>query len=512
MSKNGSLLDSRDVAARTAVAATLKGSDTAAATHARQCEPIGVALNEFHFLGFCLPRDSSRHRPLHDRRNKNERAFVWFTIVASTIFVMWHVPIYILVMLTTISVDYFAAILIARASEGSFNRRLLLFCSMAMNLAILGFFKYTNFAFDNLSVVLRLAHYKPIQLPYLTVALPIGISFYTFGSMSYTIDVYRKRLKPVTRFADFYHFVTFFPHLVAGPIIRAEQFFYQSPRIRRLRLRTINRGSFLIIRGLFLKMVCADNLSNPVVRYWNDASNTAAVNLMLALLFACQIFADFEGYSSIARGLAYLMGYRFPLNFDNPYIAGSFSNFWTRWHITLSTWLRDYLYIPLGGNRHGASRTYFNLICVMFLGGLWHGAGMTFILWGLLHGIALAIERLIGLNRNKPRPLIVNFCWYVVVQATVVAGWILFRSPTLERAGDFFQVILHHQFAVLPYPVHVAAYFALPVLVMHMFGFLVEHRVVPRLRPVQQAMLAGIMLVAIFLMHGVSGEFIYFQF
>ena len=445
-------------------------------------------------------------------RNKNERSFVWLTIVASTIFVMWHVPIYILVMLITIIVDYFAAILIDRAPDRSIRRRLLLLFSMTTNLLILGFFKYTNFALENLGIALRFAHFNPPLFPNMSLALPIGISFYTFGSMSYTIDVYRKRLKPVTRFQDFYHFVTFFPHLVAGPIIRAEQFFYQSPRIRRLRLRTFNRGSFLIIRGLFLKMVCADNLSNPVGRYWNDVHNSASMNVTLALLFTFQIFADFEGYSSIARGLAYLMGYRFPLNFDNPYIAGSFSDFWSRWHITLSTWLRDYLYIPLGGNRKSWPRTYFNLIVVMFLGGLWHGAAMTFVLWGLLHGIALAIERLIGLNGRKPRPVVLKCLWFLIVQFIVVVGWILFRSPTLAAAEAFVGIIERHQFVTMPSPVSAGIYWTLPIIIMHLNGFLTEHRVIRRIRPVEEALLAGIMLIAVLLMHGVSSEFIYFQF
>ena len=200
---------------------------------------------------------------------KTERSFVWFTIAASTIFVMWHVPIYILVMLTSISVDYGAALLIDSAPRESAWRRAVLGASMATNLLILGFFKYADFSLKTVEHSLNLMGFDA-QLPRLGLILPIGISFYTFGSMSYTMDVYRGRLRAIRRFQDFYYFVTFFPHMVAGPIVRAEQFFYQFARPRRLRLRVFNQAAFLIVRGAFLKMVCADNISRVVNIYWSD--------------------------------------------------------------------------------------------------------------------------------------------------------------------------------------------------------------------------------------------------
>ncbi len=217
----------------------------------------------------------------------------------------------------------------------------------------------------------------------------MGISFYTFQTLSYTIDVYRGELAPVRSFWQFILFISFFPQLVAGPIVRASEFLPQMARPRRLRLRVFYEGVWLVIGGLFLKMVCADNLAAYVDEHWHRGSaagGDATMSLWLGVMFSGQIFADFCGYSTIARGLGYLLGYRFPLNFDAPYIAATFKNFWERWHITLSRWLRDYLYVPLGGNRGSRARTYVNLLTVMLLGGLWHGAAYTYIVWGAIHG------------------------------------------------------------------------------------------------------------------------------
>ena len=294
-------------------------------------------------------------------RRKTERSFVWFTIIASTVFVMWHVPVYILILLTTVTIDYTAARIIDGARRDWRWRKAVLATALTCNLLLLGFFKYANFSLVTIEQSLNSLGWG-VQLPRLSLVLPIGISFYTFGSMSYTIDVYRGRLRAIRRFQDFYYFVTFFPHMVAGPIIRARQFFYQLNRPRRLRLLVFNHAAFLIIRGLFLKMVCADNIARVVNIYWADAAKPQLIGtplqyqgysgelVVLAVLFSGQIFCDFEGYTSIARGLAYLLGYRFPINFRYPWIAGSFNDFWQRWHITLSSWLRDYLYIPLCGD------------------------------------------------------------------------------------------------------------------------------------------------------------------
>lgn len=455
-------------------------------------------------------------------QRKTERPFVWLTIVASTVFVMWHVPIYLLIMLTSISVDYTAALIIDRASPQSRWRDVVLGLSMATNLLILGFFKYADF-FLQLSQRSLERLGLSVRLPHLGLILPIGISFYTFGSMSYTIDVYRGRLRAVRRFQDFYYFVTFFPHMVAGPIVRAEQFFYQFARPRRLRLKVFNHGAFLIIRGLFLKMVCADNIGRVVNIYWASGYTRGCLGtplehhgyssdlFVLMVLFSAQIFCDFEGYTNIARGFAYLLGFRFPINFRNPYIATSFSNFWERWHITLSSWLRDYLYIPLGGNRISPQRTYANLAVVMLLGGLWHGASLTFICWGAIHGTALAVERALGLNRDAARRDF-RIAWYVVVQSVVLIAWVFFRSDSIHHALTLLHNVADLRLGSIDRDIMMACVFLIPAILIHLNGLMIEKSLVRPMSNLRLAVLAGAMLFAIVTAHGDSSEFIYFQF
>jgi len=450
-------------------------------------------------------------------RRKTEPTLLAVVMLASTVFVMWHVPAYLLIMLTSIGVDYVAAIHIHRAPAGAPRRRWLLAGSIGTNLALLGFFKYTNFALDSAASMLAWAGWS-VALPTLSLVLPMGISFYTFCSMSYTIDVYRGRIQPVARFRDFYFFVTFFPHLVAGPIIRAEQFFYQLPRTRRTRLRVLDEGAYLIVSGLFLKMVCADNLSAAVDKYWAPAEKGGLGQgnlLLLTLLFAGQIFGDFAGYSNIARGLAYLMGWRFPLNFDSPYIAGTFRNFWERWHITLSQWLRDYLYIPLGGNRGSPARTYVNLLLVMLLGGLWHGAALTFVVWGAIHGLGLALERVLGLQHLERtagrKPL--KLAWFLVVQSGVLLAWVMFRSQSLAGALAFVRGLATPTPALgINQDLAVATYFLTPLILLHLHRLGVEQGWMPRPGRIGKALLAGVMLYAVVASYGSSRAFIYFQF
>ena len=325
--------------------------------------------------------------------------------------------------------------------------------------------------------------------------------------MSYTIDVYRRKFKPVRNFAGFYFFLSFFPHMVAGPIIRADQFFYQMQRRRRPNLRVINEGGFQIIRGLFLKMVCADNLAPIVNGNWNHAYQpgySSASSAILALLFAAQIFCDFEGYCSIARGLAYWLGFRFPINFNNPYLATSFSNFWERWHITLSRWLRDYLYIPLGGNRSSPLRTCINLMIVLLLGGLWHGAAMTFVLWGALHGTALIVERVFKRTGG--------LLWYLVVQLVVLAGWIIFRSDSLQHSCIFLGNLFRFHAGKVEPIITSGCVFALPIFLMHLHGYLVERGFLRPITRYAQAIIAAGMLILVLTYYGHSSEFIYFQF
>jgi D-alanyl-lipoteichoic acid acyltransferase DltB (MBOAT superfamily) len=289
------------------------------------------------------------------------------------------------------------------------------------------------------------------------------------------------------------------------------------PRPRRLRLVAFYEGAWLILAGFFLKMVCADNLAVYVDEYWARGyrpETGTSFALWLALLFSGQIFADFAGYSSIARGLGYLLGYRFPINFDAPYVAGSFKNFWERWHITLSRWLRDYLYVPLGGNRKGPVRTYVNLLLVMLLGGLWHGAAYTFIAWGAIHGTCLAVERLVGLHRDdgwRGRPA-VRLLWFAVVQAAVLVAWIFFRSDSFEGALAFVGNILALDGDAPDRSMFLALLFLLPIVALHAWTWLEQSGHVRPLTPPARAVLAALMAYGVLTLYTGTSDFIYFQF
>jgi alginate O-acetyltransferase complex protein AlgI len=456
-------------------------------------------------------------------RDKTERPFVATLLAAGVILYAWDVPIFLLILLSSALVDYLAGLRIggggALAARSPATRRAWLLASLAVNLGLLACFKYADFLVD-LGRDLLAGPGSPPPGGASHLVLPMGISFYTFASLSYTIDVHRREIRPVRSFREFFLFIGFFPHLVAGPIVRGSMFLPQLARRRRPRLRVLNRGCFLIIRGLFLKAVCADNLAPLVDRYWREGSSapTAEMNstnlLLLAVAFACQIFCDFEGYTSMARGTAYLLGYRLPENFDNPYLAGSFRNFWERWHITLSRWLRDYLYIPLGGGRRSPARTRVNLMVVMVLGGRWHGASTTFLAWGALHGAALAIERRLGLHRPgrfDGRPALA-IAWYLVVQAVVLASWVFFRCTSARQAVAFLA-----NFACLSFSTRTrfpawGLIFTLPVVAMHVRGLLVERGLARPPGPTEEAILAGAMLSAVLTCHGDGNAFIYFQF
>jgi len=448
-------------------------------------------------------------------RRKVEPAFTWILVISSTIFCAWHVPHYILIIATSIAIDYGVSLAMDRHPLVSRTRNWLLALSVATNLGLLAFFKYADFFLENISSFANFLgfHGSPLQLG---LELPMGISFYTFCSMSYTIDVYRGKLRPVRSFKDLYLFLTFFPHLVAGPIVRAEQFLYQMNRTRLLSWRVFTQAGYLLIRGCFLKMVCADNLAAFVGDNWDQAyqkQGNGALAWICVLAYSFQILCDFEGYSNIAQGLAYLLGYRLPLNFNFPYLASSFKNFWERWHISLSQWLRDYLYVPLGGNRGSTFRTYLNLLTVMVLGGLWHGAAMTFLAWGLLHGLALTIERMLGFNHDKNRSnWSTRFLWYAIVQLTVLVTWVFFRSYSLKGSFQVLKNLVAGSFDEVPNSTWAALVFVLAPLGMHVYRAILERGWIKPMGKISKAILAGLMLYAIFTCYGESNEFIYFKF
>ncbi len=356
-------------------------------------------------------------------------------LLSSYIFYSSWNPKYALLILASTVVDFIAAKGI-HGSESPGRRKLFLIVSLATNLGLLAVFKYYNFFSHSLT------EYLSLSLPLHELLLPVGISFYTFQSMSYTIDVYRRRSELSRDFVDFALFVSFFPQLVAGPIIRAVDFLPQIAATTRRTPEQIRLGLKLFLLGLFKKIVVADNLALLVDRVHQAPADVGSGDLWVsAYAFAFQIYFDFSGYSDMAIGLASLLGFEFPANFRRPYCAINISDFWRRWHISLSTWLRDYLYISLGGNRGGAARTLRNLMITMILGGLWHGANWTFIAWGFLHGVFLVAHRLFGtlatvwpgLKRIADSRTMIPV-WVLLTFHGWVISMVLFRTGSIDVA------------------------------------------------------------------------------
>ena len=370
-----------------------------------------------------------------------------FLLAASYVFYgTWDWRFTSLLAVSTI-VDYYTGRYLHVAADEKRRKRLLLL-SVCVNLGILGFFKYFNFFADSLAVLLAGIGFDA-DMPTLRIVLPVGISFYTFQTMSYTIDIYRRRLEPTRNFIDFALFVSFFPQLVAGPIERARVLLPQIAAPRTVDRRMVYTGVNLILMGYFKKVAIADTLS-PIVEhaFSNPAGLSTGVLLTGVYGFAFQVYGDFSGYTEIARGVARLLGFELMENFNAPYLSRSITEFWRRWHISLSTWLRDYLYIALGGSRKGRVRTYVNLFITMLLAGLWHGAAWTFVIFGALHGVYLTIER-IRLGGDD-----LDMSW-----PTRATGWlrqlgailltfhlhcislILFRSPSVASAWVYMKGI-----------------------------------------------------------------------
>ncbi|MEE2935990.1 MAG: MBOAT family protein [Planctomycetota bacterium] len=350
-------------------------------------------------------------------------------LVASYYFyAYWDYRFCSLLLFSTV-VDFVVAKQMFRAQTTS-TRRSLLLISLAVNLGVLGFFKYFNFFIDSARPLLESIGMSGQTLQ---IILPVGISFYTFQTLSYTIDVYRGVLKPVDRFLDFALYVAFFPQLVAGPIVRARELLPQLATVPEWSGRRFYSGAQQILRGTVKKMLLADRLGEAVdVVFASPDFYDGPTLWMAAFAYAGQIYYDFSGYSDIAIGAAKMLGYRFPINFRHPYLARSTAEFWHRWHMTLSRWLRDYLYISLGGNRVNSIVTYRNLMITMTLGGLWHGAAWTFVLWGSWHGMALSIQRWIANHTRRRPPAAVG---WVLTMGVVLLGWVLFRSPDLSIAN-----------------------------------------------------------------------------
>jgi len=384
--------------------------------------PSGLFL--WAFAVFALAHALIRRRP-EPRK--------WLFIGFSLWFYWRSSGAFVALLVGTSIVDYWLARGIA-ATDRIWQRRALLVASLASNLGVLGWFKYANFALGTWSDLAG----RPFQP--LDIVLPVGISFYTFQSLSYTVDVYRREIPVLRRYRDFLFFASFFPQLVAGPIVRARQFLPQVAEDFRPAVSDRSRAVRLILGGLLKKVVIADFVAlNFVDRVFDSPlQHSGAECLLAAYGYTIQIYCDFSGYSDMAIGLALLLGYRLPLNFDRPYAATTLTDFWRRWHISLSSWLRDYVYIPLGGNRHGLVRTYVHLFLTMLLGGLWHGASWKFVLWGGVHGLVLGLEKAIDLPRRVARSRWLALASGVFTFHLVAALWVPFRARSLPAALELF--------------------------------------------------------------------------
>jgi len=357
-----------------------------------------------------------------------------FLLVASYFFYGWWDWRFLLLMIGSTLIDYFIAIKIADTEDPRVRKGLLVL-SLIINFSILGFFKYFNFFADSLAGALSGIGIHA-SLPVLRIILPPGISFYTFQEVAYIVDVYSGKLPASRSFLDYGLFISLFPHLIAGPIQRPSHLLPQVQKPREWDSEKAFSGLLLILEGLFRKCVIADNCA--LIANAAFGGSFGKPSLPVALLgmyaFAWQIYGDFSGYSSIARGCAQLMGFHFMVNFRQPYFAESIQDFWRRWHISLSTWLRDYLYIPLGGNRHGERKTYRNLMLTMLLGGLWHGANWTFVIWGGLHGSGLSAERKFRNEAAARGGVVWKWLRRIFIFHVVCLAWIFFRAQSLSAA------------------------------------------------------------------------------
>lgn len=377
------------------------------------------------------------------RLMRSHRARKAFLLAASYFFYgYWDYRFLSLIFVST-SIDYLVGLRLER-TENPQHRRLLVTVSLVLNLGLLGFFKYFNFMVDSAHTLLtRLGvESEPSSLE---IILPVGISFFTFQSMSYTIDVYRRNLSARKSFIDFALYVSFFPQLVAGPIVRASDFLPQLETPRKAEAFDARRILLLFAIGYFKKACVADNIGaaiDPV--FANPTSYAAADRILGACLYSAQIYCDFSGYTDMAIATAGAFGYTLTKNFDAPYYSSNVREFWQRWHISLSTWLRDYLYIPLGGNRGGPLRVSRNLLLTMLLGGLWHGANWTFVLWGALHGVALVVHRFFRQTANASRWIAAfEYAPWKVSSWLLTLFWVvfcftIFRTPSLASAGEYF--------------------------------------------------------------------------
>lgn len=449
------------------------------------------------------------------RRGRNSR---WIYLTAASFFFYgWWNYWFLLLILGSGFIDYFSALAMVRWPK---RRKILLVASIMGNIGSLGVFKYLDFFLDNINVGLNLFG-SDCAIPMTNLILPIGISFYTFQSMSYTIDVFKGKLTPTRNVFHFFAYLSMFPQLVAGPIVRAA---YLLPQLEEVIPTTEEKrwgGMRLIAYGFFKKVVVADSIAPVIVAAFAKQTplESCAYWWAVMVLFSFQIYCDFSGYSDISRGLAKWMGYEFPVNFDHPYISRSIREFWSRWHISLSTWFRDYVYIPLGGSRTGAFRAQGNIWITMVVAGFWHGAAWTFIVWGALHAFYLTLERLTNWPRKIERIYGGKHLNVLIISVLVLISWVFFRAESICQAGVILLRLCdfnHLNLAPLRSLVGFKVLFLTGLMIArqgYVYSGIADKKLM-KCRPVvmiEAAAVVMLLLASIFL-RGPGTAFIYFQF
>jgi D-alanyl-lipoteichoic acid acyltransferase DltB (MBOAT superfamily) len=474
-----------------------------------------MVFNSIQFVGFFLVVYALYRLLPHRAQN------VMLVIASYVFYAAWDWRFLSLLIGSTI-IDFLVGRYLGR-TEDPRRRRLALILSLVFNLGMLGFFKYFNFFAASLSGVLGALGWQP-DFVTLNVLLPIGISFYTFMTISYVIDVYRKEIEPTSHIVDFALFVAYFPHLVAGPILRASLLLPQIAQPRRITRDQVIEGLWLIAWGYFQKMFVADTLARLVETVFGPSATPTGLDALVAIYaFAFQIYGDFAGYSNIARGLSKLMGIELNVNFRFPYFVASPQAFWRHWHISLSTWLRDYLYIPLGGSRGGEARTVRNLMITMVLGGLWHGAAWTFVLWGIYQGAVLVAAREVQ-RWAAARGIVMaeGFNWRRVA-ATILMfhvtclGWLIFRANSVTQIGDMLRRIatdLRPSPSTMDSIVLPCVLAVVPLLVVHVYQARKgsESAVLGLRWPVRYALYGAVFYLVLLFGDFEGAQFIYFQF
>lgn len=438
--------------------------------------------------------------------------FVWL-LFCSYVFYAWISPYFLVVLIVSTAVDFYAV----KWMESSGHKKRWVAFSVVCHVLLLGFFKYGYFVSDNINALLAwlnlnitIASPNSLLPESLHFVFPAGISFYTFQAMSYTIDFYRGICQRERSFIRFATFVSFFPRVLAGPIERARHLLPQMEKESVVRLGDLTDGASLFLVGFFKKVAIADVLARYVaMAYDNPAGHAGGTLAMATFAFTWQIYFDFSGYTDMARGVARCFGFKLMLNFNNPYLASSMGDFWRRWHISLSTWFRDYLYIPLGGNRAGKARTYLNLLITFAVSGLWHGAAWTFLIWGLIHGVFIAITRELersALYRQKV-PLLAKraFVFFIVSFA-----WIFFRASSFSDALLIIERIFGSAWSDPQFPLLLAA--MVGILWGYAFMYESRRRIWLECAPVRVAQAVFMVLYLMFWMQGAGQGFIYLQF